>query len=195
MIRINLLPHKKAKPMEKGIMRLWIGMSALLAFVVVASAVMWFVLNNSIDEKTEKVESLNAELKSLSEQVRQVDEFEKTRKGLEKKLLIIGQLKKQRVPVTKLFNELNKYTTLDDIWFETLDFNNNAFTIRCFGKTRDTLGKYVKSLKGSTVLEGVSETSIDQVDNKDRKGQSVYVTTLSGKLAGYDEVGNPLPKL
>jgi len=195
MIKINLLPHKKVKPMEKGVLRLWILTSTLLALSIVVSVVWWSLLSFNMSDLNDQRETYNKELASLAKQVKQVDDFEANRKGLEQKLVIIGHLEKQRVPLTELFNELNKYTTLDDIWFESLSFQNDTFNIKCYGKTEDSLKRYIQALKGSSVLEGVETTVLKEEPNKERPGPGkfVYSTMLSGKLAGYEDVGKPLP--
>jgi len=195
MIKINLLPHKKVKPMEKGVLKLWIITSVVLVLSIVVSAVWWSLLSFSISDMDQQRVSLRTELDKLTKDVKAVDVFEAKRKGLEQKLVIIGQLEKQRVPLTVLFNELNKYTTLDDIWFESLSFKDDSFTIKCYGKTEDSLNRYIGALKKSSVVDEVATTSLKEEPNKDRPGKVVYSTVLSGKLTGYEDVGQPLPKL
>jgi Tfp pilus assembly protein PilN len=195
MIKINLLPHKKVKPMEAGVLKMWIALGALSILLLAGSGVMWFVQMSELGELTENKTVLTDRLVKLQQEVSQVDTFEAARKVLEQKLVIIGELTKQRVPMTTLFNELNKHTTIDDIWFESLVFKDSSFIIECFGKTEKSVDSYYNAINKSGTFSNLGRTDINKVDNKLREGQVVYHTTISGQLAGYENVGKPLPKV
>jgi len=198
MIKINLLPHKKVKAVEKGVLQLRIIAFAVTALVFVGLLYGFIKLHATNSELTEQSNQTSQTLAALKKKVKDVEGFEKTRKDLEQKLTVIQELQKRRVPMSVILSELNKQTTRD-IWFTSLHVGGISFELSGMARdSRSNAEAFFKKLEGSDVfydliLEDVKEDTSIGAKKKENtvSGGRKYAFKISGRLKGYEQAAPP----
>jgi type IV pilus assembly protein PilN len=203
MIKINLLPHKKVKAVEKGVLQLRIVAFAITALVVVGLLYGFIKIHATNSELKEKNNLTSQQLAALKKKVKDVEGFEQTRKDLEQKLTVIQELQKRRVPMSVILSELNKQTTRD-VWFTSLHIGGITFELT--GMVRDSRSNaeaFFKKLEGADIfydlnLEDVKEDTAGEAMTKEGtvsggkkentvSGGRMFAFKISGKLKGYEQ--------
>ena len=190
MIKINLLPHKRLKPVDKSVMKLKTMVVGLTAVVVLVLGWSFYSLAARKGELNSKLEQTTQQLNSLKQKIKEVEGYEKSRKELEEKLSIIDSLDKKKVPMTLLLSELNA-TTTRDIWFAALKSEGPSFSLDGMARGgRKGVEAYVQRLKSDPVF---ADIKLDDSKEDPSQGAGVFVFKLSGRLAGFDVPQPPAP--
>lgn len=183
MIRINLLPHKKSKPVEKGVLVLRL---VLVVFTVLSLAVMgavYFMLSSEIGDLQESVEQSQGELAALKAKVKEVEGYEKGRVEFEKKIALINDLQGRRAYLTPFISEINK-AMIKSVWITGLNEADGAFTIQAMcNESRDFAAELGTNLKRSPLLVDVEVKGVHEVPSGS-PGVSAFAFEVTGKVAG-----------
>jgi len=189
MIRINLLPHKKVKPVEKGVIRMWIAAVVVAVVLLGGTGVVYVLSSSQISDLTEQKTSLDTELKSLQARLNKVADFEKKRKDYETKLAIIDQIEKIKIPLTPSLFEINKLV-VKDVWVVSLTVQDGSFTMNMKALDKKSITPFCETLQKSKMFSNLS-LDADQAFSPKTNGHVEYPFTVKGKLAGYEEVTRP----
>lgn len=184
MIKINLLPHKKVKAVEKGVLQLRVFAVALTVLVVVGLLYGFFKLHTKNSELTEKNTQTTQQLEVLKKKVKDVESFEKTRKDLEQKLTVIQELQKKRVPMSLILNEFNKQTT-KDVWYTSLHVGGITFELAGMARdNRSNVEAFFKKLEGSGTFY---DLKLEDVKEDTATSGRKFAFKISGRLKGYEQ--------
>jgi len=192
MIRINLLPHKKVKPVEKGVLKLWIASVIIAAIIFLGVAASYTLLSMEISDINDQKTAAQTELKSLDAKLKKVADYEKKRKDYENKLAIIGQIEKIKIPLTPVLFEINRLV-VKDIWVSNLVITDANFTINFKSTTKDGINPFYETMQKSKVFSNLSINSEEAFSAK-LKGAKEFPFTVKGTIAGYEEVKRPEAK-
>ncbi len=185
MIRINLLPHKKLKPIEKGLLKLRAIMLGLTVVVFIGLCYGYYLMRASISDLTNKNQKAAVELAALKVKTKEAEVYEKARLDLETKLRIIQELEKKKVPLTPLLYEINKAMT-KDVWLTSLEKTGISFTLEGLGSgSRQSVDTFISHLKESPVFKDVAASDVKETTSSKAPGVTLYSFKISGKLAGY----------
>jgi Tfp pilus assembly protein PilN len=183
MIRINLLPHKKVKTVEKGVQNLRIAVAGLTVAVLLIILYATFQIKSEKASLEQENEELGSQLAGLKKNISEVSGYEKTRLDLEQKVKTIKELEKNRVYLASLLNELNASTTRE-IWFTTLQSQGPAFTLEGMARNdKKNIDGFVDRLKKSPILANINL----QDSKEEAPGSRKFTFKLTGRLAGYEE--------
>ena len=185
MIKINLLPHKKVKPLDKGTVRLRIGAVALIVATGLILAFMMFNVTSKKSSLNARKELVALQLSAIKNKVKEVEGYEKSRKELDQKLKTIQALQMRRVLLTNLLNELNSLCP-KEVWFTSLHVSGPSFDLDCMARdSKSNIDVFVGRLNGTHVLADVK-----LVDVKEDAGSSPdnrkFAFKVSGRMAGYE---------
>ncbi|MBI5191737.1 MAG: PilN domain-containing protein [Nitrospirae bacterium] len=190
MIRINLLPHKKVKPVEKGVQRLWMILTVLSAVSVFGMAAAYFMLYSKSSDLQERTDKANTELTALKAKVTEVEGYEKSRLEYENKLALIADLQKKRAFLTPFINELNK-SMIKTVWMTGLTEKDGEFTVQAMCKeSRAAADEFGNALKRSPLLTNVEVKDVKDVPSGS-PGISAYSFLVTGKIAGIESLPPP----
>jgi len=192
MIRINLLPHKKVKPVEKGILRLWIAAVAVAVVIFLGVAGSYALLTMEISDINDQKTAAETELKSLDAKLKKVADYEKKRKDYESKLAIIGQIEKIKIPLTPVLFEINRLV-VKDIWVDKLVIKDANFTINFKSTTKNGINPFYETMQKSKVFSNLSINSEEAFSPK-LKGAKEFPFTVKGTIAGYEDIKRPEAK-
>lgn len=95
MIKINLLPYRTSKKKETAAQQ-FILMGIILAVALVAAGVVYTVTIGKIGTTKREISRLEAELQTLKKKIGEIDNLKKLQAEVQKKLDILGQLRKEK---------------------------------------------------------------------------------------------------
>lgn len=189
MIRINLLPHKKIKPMDKGILRLWIVSIAVSAVVLLGVTGWYVVLTASISSVNSRIEEAQVQAQSLKKESDAVNAYKKATADLTAKLAVIDQIEKTKIPMTPVLSELNRLTA-KDVWISSLTITDADFTINYLSVKLNAIAPFFESMKKSELLSNLALDDSAAL-TPEAANSKKYPFKVTGKIAGYENVSKP----
>ena len=185
MIKINLLPHKKIKQVDKAVMKLRamvIGIIVLIALVVGYGTVHMYLEKSAL---TKKAADTKQKLDVLKKKAAEAEGYEKSRLEVQQKLKTIQELDKRRIPMTPLLNGINVAMT-QDVWLTSLSAKGPEFSLEGIAQdSKKNAQKFADALQALPTFSNVKMGDIKDISTskKDR-----YSFKLTGKLAGYADL-------
>jgi Tfp pilus assembly protein PilN len=178
MIRINLLPFK-GKRKKKGpaliIPGPFIAMAVLLALSLVASALLFYNLNGTIDKLTQTKAERKKELDELSATIKKVDEFYKKIMQINMNKNVIVQLRQQQSVPVKVLDEIGKQLP-ENVWLVAMNIRDTSISLDGATFTNDDVVKFINNLKGSKIFQGVY---LKVSQSAKVEGQDVYKFSIT----------------
>jgi len=159
MIRINLLPTKKA-----------LKIPPIFSYGVIATVILVIVLLVSGFYLSSKVSGMHAEvitkekkLAELKKAIEEIKNYEKNNEEVRAKTRIIEQLKKNQVIPLRLLDEVSDKLP-KGVWLTLLGDKGGTISIEGYAHTNYDLVAYVQNLKESKYLTDVTLVESRQTD-------------------------------
>lgn len=184
MIRINLLkPDKKeikeaplaAPPMEfkeKRRTPLW---GLILLVALAAIVVLFFYLRSEMTKEQDLLAQAQEEKRSLQYVVAKLDELEKQRDLLQRKIRLIQDLKAIQPSAVIIMDELSKHLP-EWVWLTETTFNNMNVRLKGRSVSNNLLADYIRNLEESPFFQDVNLISSIQ---RRTRNDSFYEFSLS----------------
>lgn len=162
MIRINLLPVKYTRHQEavrRELILATLGGVALVALLAVISLALMGQVNAARAENAR----LKAELAREQELVAEVDQAEKLKAELQKKLHVIRKLKASKTGPVRMLDELS-LATPGRLYLKSLDEKQNKVELTGIAVSNEIISQFLSNLEQSHYFTDVYLNSIDQVE-------------------------------
>ncbi len=161
MIRINLLPFRKAKRLENLRMQISV---FVLSVVLVCGVVgfSWAKINAELDVVTSKHASLNKELKSFDEILKKIDKLKRDRKDLQAKLDVIRGLEAKKAGPVQLFDEICMAVPEGKLYLMSLGESANNVRMAGVATDYDTVAMFMTNLEKTKTIDSVRLGSTNQ---------------------------------
>jgi len=189
MIKINLLPHKKIKPKEKGLVMLQAGIVGLTVVVVLGLGGWYYFLASKVSELDSKNQEVSAKLETLKKKVAEVENYKTTKLGNENKLNTIDEIGKSRVKMAVLLNEINRVMS-KDVWLTSLSVTAGTFKVEGVGMDKSKIAAFSDGLKNSASFTGVELGDVAETPSG-TPGVKTYSFSVKGAVAGYTPLKAP----
>jgi len=165
MIRINLLPYRKAKRKENirrqiSIYFLSIILTLLIAFVVD------YTKKSQIKALNSQIKASEAELASLNKKAKEVDVLKKELDALNSKLKIIDSLKEGRNFGINIIRELTEVVIAERMWLNSSDIQRNSIYFDGYALDDKTVADFMRNLDASVYFSNVELKSISKASIK-----------------------------
>ncbi len=134
MIKINLLPHKKVKQVDKAVMKLRAIVVAVIVLSLLAAGYGTVHIYLKKSNLKMQADQTKQQLNILQKKAKEAEGYEKSRLKFQQKLKTIQDLDKRRVPMTPLLNGINVAMT-KDVWLTKLSVKGPEFNME--GLARD----------------------------------------------------------
>lgn len=108
MIRINVLPERRARRAQRVLKTFLISLTVLIGVPVVIEAAVWYVLDRRVTAFEQEQAALTQELDVLKAKAKEVANVERDNAAFQEKLKVIEQLKKQQAGPVRLLTEISK---------------------------------------------------------------------------------------
>lgn len=185
MIKINLLPHKKIKAVDKNILKLRALVIAVTALVVLGAASWTIHIHSKKSDLKLQAEQTQQQLDVMKKKVKEAEGYEKSRTEFEQKLKTIQELQKRIIPMTPLLNGINASIT-PDVWLTSLSVKGPLFTLE--GMARDSKKNAQIFADKLEALPTFANVKVEDTEDVSTAKADRYTFKISGKLAGYEEL-------
>ncbi len=185
MIKINLLPHKKIKQVDKAVMKLRAMVIGVIALTVLGVGYGTIHIYSEKSARTKKVADTSQRLAVLKKKAAEAEGYEKSRLEVRQKLQTIQELNKRRIPMTPLLNGINAAMT-QDVWLTALSVKGPEFSIQGIASdSRKNAQAFADALQALPTFSNVKLGDVKDISTEKKER---YSFTLTGKLAGYEEL-------
>ncbi len=153
MIRINLLPVKRRKKIQR-VPPYIIHAAIILTVTILVLVFFTFYLSSKVSGLKDQVAVKEARLGELQEKLKDVENFEKDNESYRRKSEIIEKLRKNQDVPMKLLEETSARLP-KGVWLTSLVDKGGVVNIQGFAFSNSNLVEYIQNLKGSKYLTDV----------------------------------------
>jgi type IV pilus assembly protein PilN len=165
MIRINLLPvreeRRKATAQRLGAM-----LAATVAGSLLLAVAVHGVLRHQISSTRDLMAATQAEIQRFEPQLKQVEEFKKTKAEIEQKLGVIESLHEARSGPVHVLDELATHTP-DRIWINKVVIKAGKLTLEGMSLDNELVALFLTALEESPYFRSVE---LVETQAKDKNG-------------------------
>ena len=157
MIRINLLATPRAKVVKKqwDVRLELIGAVAFLLLIVGAWIFYGETLEQDIADKQVEKQAKEKDLALLKDKVKQVQDFERTKKLLEDKNRIIDELEKSRAGPVHVLDHVSHSLEPLNIWLVRLTVKGSNIELEGKALTNDDVVEFVNNLRRAEYFSNI----------------------------------------
>ncbi|MGE4519432.1 MAG: PilN domain-containing protein [Desulfobacteraceae bacterium] len=159
MIRINLLPYRKARRKENIRRQISIYFLSLILLLLVL-----FVIDYSkkaqIKDLNLKIKASETELASLNKKAKEVDILKKELDALNSKMGIIDSLKKGRSFGINILKELTEVVVAERMWLNSSNIERNSIYFDGYALDDKTVADFMRNLDSSVYFFDVELRSL-----------------------------------
>ncbi len=110
MIRVNLLPIRKARRRSQGIRQLAL-FAGVVAIQLIIFAAIYLYFADELSEVEREVEDIRAEVSSLEEQTEEIEQFQEDARELGAQLEVLAELEARRIGPVQMLDEMQAMLT------------------------------------------------------------------------------------
>ncbi len=180
MIRINLLPVRQTRKLEAA--RLELGLAIAGGIVVVLlSAGGWGLATFQLSSVRNDNRLLQAEIDRLAADVAKVDEMEKFKAELERKLSVIDDLRKKKSGPVRMIDEIASATP-EKLFVTKLEERNGEIRMNGVSVSNDVISQFLRALDASPYFEQVFLQDIEAMPPEKNLSVTLKTFKLTAKL-------------
>jgi type IV pilus assembly protein PilN len=153
MIRINLLPVREERRKATA-QRLGLTLAAVLVGSLLLAGATHGTLMHQISSTRELTQQTQAEIQRFEPQLKQVEEFKKTKAEIEQKLDVIQNLHDARSGPVHVLDELAANTP-DRIWVNKVNIESGRLTLQGMSLDNELVALFLTALEESPFFKGV----------------------------------------
>ena len=168
MIRINLLPHREEKRrLRQKQFAAFAGIT--IAFGLVAAFVVWFFLDQQVQQQQTNVNFMKAEISKLDKQIEEIRKIrEETASLLAKKQVVEGLQSNRSEPVQLLDQFLRQLP--EGVYLKGFKQTGAKVNIMGYAQSNARVSTLMRNLGASPYLENPELVEIKAVPNPDKAG-------------------------
>ncbi len=161
MIKINLLPFRKAKRLENLRMQISV---FILSIIIVGGVIgfSWVQINAELDAVKVRHAKLNKELKSYNKILKEIAKLKKDRKDLQVKLDVIRGLEAQKAGPVQLFDEICMAVPEGRLFLKSLKETASKINMAGVATDYDTVALFMTNLEKTKTIDSVQLRSTAQ---------------------------------
>jgi type IV pilus assembly protein PilN len=177
MIRINLLPireeRRKAELRQFGLM-----LGATLVGSIALVGLYHMKLSGDVNDARAAVAATQAQIDRFKPQLKQVEEYRKTKAEIEKKLEVIERLDAERSGPVRVFDELATHAP-PRLWLTKLQASKGVITLEGMSLDNELVALFLTALNESEYFDDVE---LRETTAKELRGYKLNEFELSAKL-------------
>jgi len=175
MVHINLLPVRQIKQKAAARQQL---VTTFLSFLLVLAilGVIGFLQVSKANQLHNDIARLNTEKQKYAKTLRQIKQLEKEKALIEKRIVIINQLKKSSSLTVHVLDEVARITPTDRMWLSSVSQSGARLMLTGMALDNRTIAKYMEDLKTSPYISNVNLASTSL---KSYAGRNLKVFSLS----------------
>ncbi|MEI6260947.1 MAG: PilN domain-containing protein [Deltaproteobacteria bacterium] len=166
MIRINLLPFRKARKKENVRQQVSVFVLVLI-FLIVGMSYLALTLNRKIENLDSRIKTSTQQLSELAVLTKEIDEIKKKLDTIKKKTTVIKNLERNRKSSVILLDTMTNMVIPGRMWFTSLSDISESVEINGLALDNKTVADFMIKLEGSKLFSGVSLKTLKQQAIKD----------------------------
>lgn len=187
MIRINLIREARAGVRDTGSQRGSSGMSpagapaaprdinnvllvGLLVTGLLVAGGYWFLKSRELGSKQDEAVARRAEAQQLESIIAEVEQFQRRKDELEKRINLINDLKQRQKGPVRIMDKISQLLP-DLVWLTSMTFSGNQVTMQGKALNPTAIANYVENIKTDPTFE---EPVIDAVTTGQEGNTTVY---------------------
>jgi len=167
MIKINLLPFRKAKKLENLRMQISVYILAVILLVAVLGF-SWMKISSELEGVKGKNAKLRKELASYSEMLKQIKALKDKRKDLQGKLDIIQGLEAQKAGPVQLFDEISMAVPKGGVFLNSLSETGDRVAMTGVATDYDTVAKFMTNLEKTETIDKVTLRTVNLTEQEEQ---------------------------
>jgi type IV pilus assembly protein PilN len=166
MIRINLLPFRKARKKENVRQQVSVFVLVLI-FLILGMSYLALTLNRKIENLDSRIKTSTQQLSELTVLTKEIDEIKKKLDTIKKKTVVIKNLERNRKSSVVLLDTMTNMVIPGRMWFTSLSDISESVEINGLALDNKTVADFMIKLEGSKLFSGVSLKTLKQQAIKD----------------------------
>jgi type IV pilus assembly protein PilN len=179
MIRINLLPVRQTRKFEAARLELVLALAGGV-FVVLLGAAGWAFAELQLTSIRSDSAALQAEIDRLAEDVKRVDEMEKFKAELERKLAVIDDLRAKKDGPVHMLDEIG-LAAPEKLWLTKMEEQGGQIRMAGVSVSNDVISQFLRALDASPYFEQVYLEDIEALPPE----KNLSVTLKSFRLTAH----------
>ena len=202
MIRINLLKPETREPKEtapavglgepKPKKNINYG-NLIFLVLVVGLGVFYFLQKKAFDTENGLLVKARQEKEQLKYVVAKLDELNKQKASLERKIILISTLKSQQSLAVQIMDDLSRRLP-DWVWLTEVGFDGTNITIKGKALSNNLIAEYIASLEDSPRIMNVNLPSTTQRKTAQNEFYEFALTALIERPEAAGPAAKPAPK-
>jgi type IV pilus assembly protein PilN len=166
MIRINLLPFRKARKKENVRQQVSVFVLVLI-FLILGMSYLALTLNRKIENLDSRIKTSTQQLSELTVLTKEIDEIKKKLDTIKKKTVVIKNLERNRKSSVVLLDTMTNMVIPGRMWFTSLSDISESVEINGLALDNKTVADFMIKLEGSKLFSGVNLKTLKQQAIKD----------------------------
>ena len=166
MIRINLLPFRKARKKENVRQQVSIFILVVI-FLTLGMSYLVLTLNRKIEDFDNRIKISTKQLSELTVLTNEIDDIKKKLDTIKKKIAVIKNLEQNRKSSVILLDTMTSMVIPGRMWFASLSATSDSVVINGLALDNKTVADFMIKLEGSKLFSSVSLKTIKQQAIKD----------------------------
>jgi len=166
MIRINLLPFRKARKKENVRQQVSVFVLVLI-FLILGMSYLALTLNRKIENLDSRIKTSTQQLSELTVLTKEIDEIKKKLDTIKKKTAVIKNLERNRKSSVVLLDTMTNMVIPGRMWFTSLSDISESVEINGLALDNKTVADFMIKLEGSKLFSGVNLKTLKQQAIKD----------------------------
>ena len=166
MIRINLLPFRKARKKENVRQQVSVFVLVLI-FLILGMSYLALALSRKIENLDSRIKTSTQQLSELAVLTKEIDEIKKKLDTIKKKTTIIKNLERNRKSSVVLLDTMTNMVIPGRMWFTSLSDISESVEINGLALDNKTVADFMIKLEGSKLFSGVNLKTLKQQAIKD----------------------------
>ena len=166
MIRINLLPFRKARKKENVRQQVSVFVLVLI-FLILGMSYLALALSRKIENLDSRIKTSTQQLSELAVLTKEIDEIKKKLDTIKKKTTVIKNLERNRKSSVILLDTMTNMVIFGRMWFTSLSDIGESVEINGLALDNKTVADFMIKLEGSKLFSGISLKTLKQHAIKD----------------------------
>ncbi len=166
MIRINLLPFRKARKKENVRQQVSVFVLVLI-FLILGMSYLALTLSRKIENLDSRIKTSTQQLSELTVLTKEIDDIKKKLDTIRKKTAVIKNLERNRKSSVILLDTMTDMVIPGRMWFTSLSDISESVEINGLALDNKTVADFMIKLEGSKLFSGVSLKTLKQQAIKD----------------------------
>jgi type IV pilus assembly protein PilN len=136
-----------------------------LIAAAIAGGVYWFIMNGKLKDREDQVTSKQAEAQKLEAIIKDVENYQKRKDNLQKRIDLINQLKQNQKGPVRVMDRISQDVP-DLVWLDRMSLGGGAVSLAGRGLNPNAIANFIDNIKNDPMFEEPEVGSVTLVSGK-----------------------------